>query len=309
MIPQQIDPPEQTRYRRILDPHFSRRRMQQIEGEVRAHARALIDAVEAQGSCEFDAAFAVPLPCSVFLTLMGLPREELALFLELKDGIIRPEARSGDPRALGTVYDRLAPELLREVLHIELPAYSEARVESADLTDLRPAEYRADLVVLLYEGTPVLGIVIEVQLQPDHDKRFSWPMYVTGLRARIGCPVCLLVVTADDAVAAWASAMLIWVRTNRRSSTVRTNPAPTGAARHVARHADPLPDRDRLPAIQLPRRGWRADRLQCRSRPRHRQLPRIHARRRRRHFASVAPRRLPPAPASSAHSAKPRVPH
>jgi cytochrome P450 len=98
MIPQQIDPPEQTRYRRILDPHFSRRRMQQIEGEVRAHARALIDAVEAQGSCEFDAAFAVPLPCSVFLTLMGLPREELALFLELKDGIIRPEARSGDPR-------------------------------------------------------------------------------------------------------------------------------------------------------------------------------------------------------------------
>jgi hypothetical protein len=43
----------------------------------------------------------------------------------------------------------LAPELLRDALHIQLPAYSEARIESADLTDLQPAAYRADLVVLL----------------------------------------------------------------------------------------------------------------------------------------------------------------
>ena len=42
----------------------------------------------------------------------------------------------------------LAPELLRSALHQELPAYTEARIESADLTDIQPAEYRADLVVL-----------------------------------------------------------------------------------------------------------------------------------------------------------------
>jgi hypothetical protein len=45
----------------------------------------------------------------------------------------------------------LAPELLRDALRIELPAYSEARVESADLTDLEPAERHADLVVLLVD--------------------------------------------------------------------------------------------------------------------------------------------------------------
>src|SRR5262249_39138184 len=43
-----------------------------------------------QGECEFDSAFAVPLPCRAFLDLMGLPQEELDLFLELKNGIIRP---------------------------------------------------------------------------------------------------------------------------------------------------------------------------------------------------------------------------
>ncbi|HEY6726436.1 MAG TPA: hypothetical protein VI197_20510 [Polyangiaceae bacterium] len=98
----------------------------------------------------------------------------------------------------------LAPELLREALHVELPAYSEVRLESADLTDVVPAEYRADLVVLLVDGKPVLGIVVEVQLAPDARKRFSWPVYVAGLRARLECPCCLLVVTASDKTAEWA---------------------------------------------------------------------------------------------------------
>ena len=102
----------------------------------------------------------------------------------------------------------LAPELLRDALHIELPRYSEARIESAQLTDIQPAEYRADLVVLLYKGEPVLGIIVEVQLRPDEDKRYSWPVYVAGLRARIRCPVCLLVVTAEESVAQWAVQVL-----------------------------------------------------------------------------------------------------
>ena len=99
----------------------------------------------------------------------------------------------------------LAPELLRDALHIELPNYSEARLDSADLNQVQPAEYRADLVVLLLEGVPVFGIVVEVQLSTDERKRYVWPVYITGLRARIECPVCLLVVTADDACARWAA--------------------------------------------------------------------------------------------------------
>jgi hypothetical protein len=99
----------------------------------------------------------------------------------------------------------LAAELLRDALHVEVPNYSEARIESSDLTELQPAEYRADLVVLLYEGVPVLRIVVEVQLQPDEAKWYSWPNYVTGLRARIRCEAYLLIVAAEDSVAQWAS--------------------------------------------------------------------------------------------------------
>jgi len=99
----------------------------------------------------------------------------------------------------------LAPDLLRDVLHLDLPHYSEVRLDSSELVDLQPAQYRADLVILLLDGLPVLGIVVEVQLGRDEDKRYSWPMYVAGLRARFRCPVCLLVVTADDAMARWSS--------------------------------------------------------------------------------------------------------
>jgi hypothetical protein len=95
----------------------------------------------------------------------------------------------------------LAPELLREALHMELPAYTEIRVESADFSQLAPTEYHADLVVLLVEGVPVLGIVVEVQLSEKRRKRFTWPLYLAALRAKIECDACVLVVTPNADIA------------------------------------------------------------------------------------------------------------
>lgn len=36
----------------------------------------------------------------------------------------------------------------------------------------------------------------------------AWPVYATNLRARLRCPVCLFVVTADDATARWAAKVI-----------------------------------------------------------------------------------------------------
>ena len=48
--------------------------------------------------------------------------------------------------------------------------------------------------------------MVEVQLSADAEKRYSWPLYVAGLRARLRCPCCVLVVTPRPEVAAWAAA-------------------------------------------------------------------------------------------------------
>src|SRR6185437_15246771 len=100
----------------------------------------------------------------------------------------------------------LAAELLTEALGLALPAYTEARIASADLTRIQPAEYRADLVVLLVHGdVPIHVLIVEVQLGKDPRKRFTWPEYITGARATHGCPVTLLVVAPEPAVAAWCA--------------------------------------------------------------------------------------------------------
>jgi cytochrome P450 len=101
MIPQQIDPPAQTKFRKILDPRFSKKRMQEIAPAVRRHANELIDAFVERGACEFDREFAVPLPCTAFLSLMGLPQAELPRFLRIKDMIIRPQTLLESPTGEG----------------------------------------------------------------------------------------------------------------------------------------------------------------------------------------------------------------
>src|SRR5262249_17229676 len=48
----------------------------------------------------------------------------------------------------------LAAEILVEVLGLSLPPYTEARLASTDLTEIQPAEYRADTLVVLPDPHP-----------------------------------------------------------------------------------------------------------------------------------------------------------
>ncbi|HET6965551.1 MAG TPA: cytochrome P450 [Acidimicrobiales bacterium] len=97
LIPLSIDPPDHKKYRKILDPLFAPRAMAALEQPVAELADKLMDAFEGEEEIEFGAAFSVPLPSQVFLTLLGLPLEELPAFLAMKDGIIRPERVVGVP--------------------------------------------------------------------------------------------------------------------------------------------------------------------------------------------------------------------
>src|SRR6201998_4737294 len=95
MIPLQIDPPDHAKYRRILEPPFTLREMARREPRVPELVNEMIDQFADRGECDFHAEFAVPLPCTVFLQLLGLPLEDLDKFLEWKDGVIRPEVAQG----------------------------------------------------------------------------------------------------------------------------------------------------------------------------------------------------------------------
>ncbi len=98
MIPLQIDPPDHKKFRKLLDPIFAPRKMQAMDDEVSALVNNLIDGFIDKDRIDFAKEFSVPFPSVVFLTLLGLPPEELDTFLTMKDGIIRPDHVTGKPR-------------------------------------------------------------------------------------------------------------------------------------------------------------------------------------------------------------------
>ena len=95
MIPLQIDPPEHKKFRKLLDPIFAPRKMAAMDQEVSDLVNHLIDGFIERGEVDFAKEFSVPFPSEVFLTLLGLPIDELDTFLTMKDGIIRPEHVTG----------------------------------------------------------------------------------------------------------------------------------------------------------------------------------------------------------------------
>ncbi|GAB2916381.1 hypothetical protein ACFMQL_19000 [Nonomuraea fastidiosa] len=95
----------------------------------------------------------------------------------------------------------LVTTLMAEV-GVHVPAFDEATLGTCDLSDRRPTEYRADAVVILKaKGKPVRAVILEVQRKPDKRKKWSWPVYISTLRAIRKCPVVLLVFCEDRATA------------------------------------------------------------------------------------------------------------
>jgi len=96
-------------------------------------------------------------------------------------------------------------ELLGGLLAVKVPPYAKAGLVDVTLNQVQPAEYRADAVMLFTRRKPVFGAIIEVQLRPEKRKRFTWPLYAVGARARERCPFVVLVVTPSAATAKWSA--------------------------------------------------------------------------------------------------------
>ncbi|MBI5501526.1 MAG: hypothetical protein HY907_14870 [Deltaproteobacteria bacterium] len=101
----------------------------------------------------------------------------------------------------------LAAELLCRAagLPVDRETAATARSVSQTFAQLRPPEYRADLVVEVGAPCTELAIVVEVQLTTHAEKQGSWPQYLAVLWGRLRCPVWLLVVAVDDVVAGWCA--------------------------------------------------------------------------------------------------------
>lgn len=99
LVPLEKDPPEHLKYRILLNPLFSPKRMTAMEDEIRRLAIELIDEVRASGRCEFNSAFSRPFPSSIFLDLLGLPLDMTDQFVEWETMLLQGE--TFEIRAIG----------------------------------------------------------------------------------------------------------------------------------------------------------------------------------------------------------------
>ncbi len=96
--------------------------------------------------------------------------------------------------------------LLTQCLGIGVPPSASARLSESTLSEPVPAEYHADGAVVFVTGdAPTLGAIVETQLEQRERKRFTWPHYATGARARHECPFIVVVLAPDPSVARWAA--------------------------------------------------------------------------------------------------------
>jgi cytochrome P450 len=75
MVPLEIDPPHHGKYRMLLNPMMSPKKVDAMEPAARARAAALIDGFKDRGECEVLGDFALPFSVGVALDFLGLPQE------------------------------------------------------------------------------------------------------------------------------------------------------------------------------------------------------------------------------------------
>ena len=116
--PVMLDPPDHSNWRRLLLPWFTAKRIQTLEERVRERTQELLDKIEPRGECDFVKEFAFQLPTVIFLELLGLPVEDLDLFLSWLSPVVHPSEegtldRDGAAEAMGQIAVRCS-ELLAD---------------------------------------------------------------------------------------------------------------------------------------------------------------------------------------------------
>jgi cytochrome P450 len=82
------DPPEHTRYRKLVQPGFAPRVMRALETRVRARAAEFVERLPAGTPVDFTAAVAVPFPVAIIRELLGLDHVDDARVLRWSDAAI-----------------------------------------------------------------------------------------------------------------------------------------------------------------------------------------------------------------------------
>jgi cholest-4-en-3-one 26-monooxygenase len=177
-----MDPPQHTKYRRLVSKGFTPKIVQAMEPHVRKTANEIIDRVAERGECDFVNDIAAELPLQVILELMGIPVEDRHMVFEWSNRMIGfddPEFQNSpaDGQAAATemfMYaNQLAVDRKQRPRDDVISTLMRAEVDGEALTE---AEFNAFFVLLSVAGNEttrnlISGGMLALLEHPDQRDR------------------------------------------------------------------------------------------------------------------------------------------
>jgi cytochrome P450 len=182
MIPPQLDPPEHTKFRKIIAQRvFSARALSTLEQDARRIVCKLLAATVHRGEGDFLVDFARPMPITVFLDLLGMPIDRVSEFSDWIETFFRGRDPEAIAKARKNLSDFAQDWLVGEAKAAESHILSELRSAQIDGRPLSNQELSAIIVTLFLAGLDTVTAQMAhavhfLATHPDHcDRLVSQP--------------------------------------------------------------------------------------------------------------------------------------
>ena len=158
MIMLNMDPPQHTKYRRLVSKGFTPKIVRAMEEHVRKIATDIIDRVAERGQCDFVTDIAAELPLQVIVELLGVPVEERHLVFQWSNQMIgfddpeyasTPETAQRAAAEMFRYANQLAVDRKRSPQADVISTLMQAEVDGEALTE---TEFNAFFVLLSVAG-------------------------------------------------------------------------------------------------------------------------------------------------------------
>ena len=225
------DPPQHTRYRRLVQPGFKPSMVRLMEAGVTSKARALVDLIQGGEAIDIVSSLSVPLPMQVICELMGVDGAQWPRFLEWSEAAIPGASEhSEEERALlqmemwqyliGVAEERRAEpanDLVSVLANAGAGEGSDQLGEESDLLSegsdkLSEAELAMFLIQLLIAGNETTRNLISGGLVALAERPAQW-VALRDDRA--------LIPSAVEELLRWTTPVISFMRTATTPSSVR----------------------------------------------------------------------------------------
>jgi cytochrome P450 len=112
-LPLEVDPPEQTDYRKIAEPFFARAKLPEVISRMETLVRELLDHAMACDSLEIVRDFAIPLQSRALAILLNMPESEAHIWIGWGTHVFREGDGTSKGAALETYINQLLDDGIR----------------------------------------------------------------------------------------------------------------------------------------------------------------------------------------------------